>query len=459
MFFFDCFLNFFQSQILIKPSFMLGIIVTLGNILLLKNISHIISSAIKTIVGFLLLRVGADILVSHSKIIVSKISMIYHLDGYIVDPYVSMLSCITTLGDQYAFVGYTVLIAFLLNILMVLLRRITGIRTLVLNGEVMFQQAGLMVLFFHLALQMTMWKTVAYSSSLIALYWGITSNMLFKPTQEITKNCGFSIGHQQQIASWLAYKIAPYCGDKSKNINFLQLPSGLLMLNNYIVSTGIVMVLFWGIALLSLGIDTVQEMAGKTHWIIYIIETGMYFSVGIAIIMQGVGMFVKELSGAFQGISKSLIPKAILAIDCSAIYGYSPNALIWGFLWGAFGQLLTIAAMLFFHSSLLIIPGFIPMFFSNATIGIFANHYGGWPAAAKICFVMGIIEVLGSVWALKLAKMDSWMGMADWSLVAPLVMQGFNFSHFFIIPIFLVCAVYMFYASHDLRRSEDENHH
>ncbi|MFV0256619.1 PTS ascorbate transporter subunit IIC [Candidatus Liberibacter solanacearum] len=454
MSFIENFFSFFHHQILTKPSFMLGIIVMLGNILLRKKIIFIISSTIQTIVGFLLLRVGADILVNKSKAIITKISIIHHIDGLIIDPYVFMFSCMESLGEKYSFVGYTVLIAFMLNILMVILRRLTGIRTIILNGEVMFQQAGLIFIFFHIALQTDIWQSVAYSSCLLALYWGITSNILYQPTQEITNNAGFSIGHQQQVASWLAYKIAPYLGNKSENINSLKLSKWLLLFNNYIIATGIVMTLFWGVALLSLGTDVIQEMAGKTHWTLYILETGMLFSVGIFIIMQGVSMFVKELTISFKGISQSLIPGAILAIDCSAIYGFAPNALIWGFLWGAIGQISAIFMMIFFRFSLLIIPGFIPMFFSNATIGIFANHYGGWRAASIICFSMGIIEVLGSVWALKLAKTDSWMGMADWSLLAPFIMQGFQWSRFFIIFILLFAIVYMFHARRQLNHEK-----
>nr|WP_280515098.1 PTS ascorbate transporter subunit IIC [Candidatus Liberibacter africanus] len=450
-------LRFFHSQILTKPYFMLGLIVMIGNILLAKKITTIISSTIHTIIGFLLLRVGADILVNKSKAIITNISTIHHIDGSIIDPYVFMFSCITSLGDKYNFVGYTVLIAFLLNLLMVTLHRFTGIRTIVLNGEVMFQQAGLVFIFFHMSLNTEIWQSVAYSSCLLALYWGITSNILYKPTQEITNNSGFSIGHQQQVASWIAYKIAPYLGNKSENINSLKLSKWLVLLNNYVISTAIVMTFFWGTALLSLGIEKVQEMAGKTHWTLYVLETGLLFSVGISIIMQGVSMFVKELTTSFRGISKSLIPGAILAIDCSAMYGFAPNALIWGFIWGAIGQILTIITMIFFHFPILIIPGFIPMFFSNATIGIFANHYGGWRAASKICFVMGVIEIIGSVWAIKLAKTDSWMGMADWSLVAPLIMQGFYFTRFFIIVIILLAFVYMFYASRELRHEKKKN--
>jgi ascorbate PTS system EIIC component len=450
------FLEGFYRQVLSRPELLLGLVTLLGNLLLRKRIEVLVQSTIKTIAGFVLLEHGATLLASTFRPIVERLSQTHHLRGAVSDPYVAMMAVVNALGSNYVLVGYTVLLALLFNILLILGRRLTGIRTLFLTGHVMFQEAGLVVAFFVLQLHTPALATVLGASLLIALYWSIGSNLIYSHTEAVTGGAGFSVGHQQQFTSWLACKLAPKLGRREDSIDHIPLPGWLGLFHDNLVATVLLMLLFLGAILSSLGRQALQQLAGDRHWSIYLLDTALMFAVSMAIIIQGVRLFVAELSEAFEGISQRLIPGAVLAIDCAVLYSFAPNAVTWGFIWGALGQLAGVLLLWLCGSPIMVIPGFIPMFFSNATIGIYANHYGGWRAEMKICLAMGLIEIVGSAWAVRLSGLSmGWMGMADWATLMPTFMQGMRVTPWFLVGVLLAALAYMRYAGAALRRVED----
>lgn len=425
--------EFFQINILTKPAFFIGFIVFIGYLLLKRPLYDAFSGFVKATVGYLILSVAAGGLVTNFRPILAGLKDRFNLTAAVIDPYFGQTaaqSAIENAGKSFSMMMIVLLVAFTFNIVLVLLRKITKVRTVFITGHIMVQQSAtaLWIVFFCFP-NLHDTGVVAMLGVLLGTYWSVSSNLTVEACQELTEGGGFAIGHQQMFGIWLTDKLAAKVGNKEKSIEDLKLPGFLSIFSDNVVATGTLMMIFFGIIMAILGPELLQKIDSgfnpQTNFAFYIVEKSLYFSVYLSILQLGVRMFVSELTESFQGISNRILPGSVPAVDCAAVYGFGhPNAVTIGFLFGALGQFISIIGLVVFKSPVLIITGFVPLFFDNATFAVFANKKGGLKAAMIIPFVSGVIQVLGGAFAANyfmLSQYGGWHGNFDFDTAWPVM--------------------------------------
>ncbi len=424
-------LDLLLKQIFGQPFLLIPIVVFIGYLAMGQKISKALVGGIKASIGVLVMGMGSGALISNFNKVIAAVTTTTGAQGAGLNTYPTMTAGYAVMdsvlgeGTGATWGIYVLLVAFLLNILLVALRKYTHIRALYLTGNAMIVQAGISAFLVWKFLNTGAVATIAIASVLTALYWGIFSTMLIKPTHEIT-GADFTVAHQQMLSDYLAYKIAPHLGDPAKDdIEKKKLPEALNALQDNIISTFFIMFLSLLVIFIvvgNTGIDWLRStdglsQAGLKNNVVFLLWTATTLTANIYVLLAGVRMFVGEIMMSFKGISDKLLPGAVAGVDCAAIYSFAPKSVVLGLLFGTVGQLIGLLLLVVFKSPIFLIPGFIPLFFDNATIAIYANHYGGWKAAAIIVTINAIIQILGSALVIMMTNLTWWQGSSDYATI------------------------------------------
>ncbi len=437
--------EFFATYILQKAPYMVGFLTLLGYILKREKWYDCIGGTLKAIIGMLILNVGSSGLVTTFRPILAGLKDRFDLTACVIDPYYgqnAVTAGVTEVfGKGFSQVMMLLLIAFLVNILLVRFNKYTKCRTLFTTGHVQVQQAATafwLIMFAMPALLKNDVLMLICMSIILGAYWAVGSNLTVKPMQELTDGAGFAIAHQQMFGIRLGYFLADKLfGErkdkdgnvtrKVKKVGDLQLPGFFSIFNENMVCTAVLMTIFFGSIMGIIGKPYFVEnqgLAEGTNFVWFVIDKSLHFAVYLAVLQLGVRTFVTELTASFQGIADKLLPASVPGVDCAVCYGFGDaNAVTFGFLAGLVGQLIAIAVLIFAGSPTIIICGFVPVFFDNATIGLVANEKGGLKACLVIPFLSGLIQVFGSAFIagwVGMAAYGGYLGMFDWATVWPL---------------------------------------
>ncbi len=433
--------NFFGNYVLRQAPMMIGFLTLLGYALMGKKWYDTLSGTLKAIVGMLILNAGSTGLTNTFRPILAGLNDRFGLSAVVIDPYYGQNAVTAGIeevfGQPFSQAMTLLLIAFIVNIILVRFNKITKCRALFTTGHVQVQQAATaywLVLFAlpALAKDGNTVLMLVIMSVVLGAYWAVGANLTIKPMQELTDGAGFAIAHQQmfgiRLNYWLAGKLF---GDKDgkpkgKKVGEMQMPGFFSIFNENMVCTSILMIIFFGIIMAIIGkpyFVSTGALEESENFVYFCFTTALDFTVYLAILQLGVRTFVTELTASFQGIADKLLPSSIPGVDCAVCFGFGDaNAVTFGFLAGLCGQIVAILVLLVMNSPVIIICGFVPVFFDNATIGLVCNERGGLRACLILPFISGLMQVFGSAiiagWV-GMAAYGGYLGMWDWAVVWP----------------------------------------
>ncbi len=427
----DYILDLLLKQIFGQPFLLLAIVVFIGYIAMKQTVGKAIIGAFKASIGILVMGMGSGALIANFGKLLTALQNATGIQGAGLNTYPTMtasyekMDAILGEGTGATWGIYVLLVAFLMNLVLVALRKWTKIRAVYLTGNAMIVQCGISTYIVWRFLGTGMVPTVLIASLITALYWGICSTALIKPTKVITGGADLTVAHQQMFMSYVAYKVAPKLGNPEDDIEKKKMPKSLNFLQDSVLATLLVMLISTAVIMLVIGKDGVDWLrsadgfiqGGYKNFIVFLLWISITLTANIWVLLAGVRMFVGELMMSFKGISEKLLPGAVAGVDCAAIFGFAPKSVVLGLICGAIGQILGLVLLLVFKSPIFLVPGFIPLFFDNATVAIFANKFGGYKAAAGICVVNGLIQILGSMLAVSMMELTWWQGSADYATV------------------------------------------
>lgn len=130
-------LNFILKQILGVPFILFAIIVLIGYLALGESASKAIAGAIKTAVGVLVMGEGSGLLIRTFGGILTPLSEKFGMTGILLDTYSTMTQTNAALGEFASWAAYTMLGAFVVNLILVALGKYTKAKAVFLTGNVM----------------------------------------------------------------------------------------------------------------------------------------------------------------------------------------------------------------------------------------------------------------------------------------------------------------------------------
>ncbi|ATA19833.1 PTS system ascorbate-specific IIC component [Gibbsiella quercinecans] len=377
-------LQFIIKDVLGTPAILVGLFSLIGLLLQKKPISDVISGTLKTVMGFVILIAGANLIAATLTIFSQLFEHSFSIQGVVPNTDAMAALAQRNYGTETAMI---MVFGMLVNIL---LARITPLKYIFLTGHHTLYMAAMLAVILSVGGVSGFWLVLI--GALILGTMMVVSPAILQPfTRKITNSDDLALGHFGSTGYLLSALVGKLVGKGSPSIEELKVPKTLNFLRDSSVAISLtMMILFIALVLVAGKAFTESQVSGGQNFIVFAIIQSITFAAGVYIILAGVRMIIAEIVPAFKGIADKLVPNAKPALDCPTVFPFAPNAVIIGFLSSFAAGLISMFLCPLFGLSV-IVPGLVPHFFCGATAGVYGNITGGRRGAIIGAFVQGLL--------------------------------------------------------------------
>ncbi|SHI83689.1 PTS system, ascorbate-specific IIC component [Geosporobacter subterraneus DSM 17957] len=382
------FLDGISRGVLGEPAFVLGMIAWVGLILQRQALERVIQGTIKTILGYILIQIGA----SAAGVSLGNLSLLiqrgFQVIGIIPHNEIIVALAQINYGNYIAWIMLFGMVAHLC------IARWSPLKYVFLTGHHMLFMASMLAAVLAVS-SLSKWKVIFLGSLLLASAMSIGPAIAQPFVRRITNNNSVAVGHFNSFGFVIAGLVASFF--QSENIEEKEAsPRNLkrfqVLFQDHILSTTLFMFVLFLLAGFFVGRETMGELFLARPPFVIAVMQAIWFAAGVYIILMGVRMLLSEIVPAFQGISEKIVPNGIPALDCPILFPYAPIASIFGFLFSLAGGL---SAMLLLviqsNQYTIIIPGIVTHFFSGGAAGVIAYKIGRKKGLVAACLVHGFL--------------------------------------------------------------------
>jgi len=448
-------INFIVKDLLGQASILIAFIAMLGLILQKKSTGKVAEGTFKTLLGFLIMIAGINIIVGTLTYLNDIFTHGFGMKGYITDVAAIAGLANKELGSE---VALTLMVIFAVNII---IARLTPWKYIFLTGQALLWMS-------------TIGAVIGYKAGLtgapLILTGGIFGGCMAvvmpaiaQPVvRRITGSNDVALGHFCTIGYLVQAAVAKVVGKGSKSTEDLTLPDNLKFLQDTYLSMAVVMVPMYLIPAFAAGPEYIAKFSNGMNYLMYSFMQSMQFVAGAFVLYSGVRLLLNELVPAFRGIAMRLVPDAIPALDCPVLFPYAPNAVIVGFLATTVGSIIGMIVLPMFGLAM-ILPGLLTNFFAGGTAGVFGNAIGGRRGAVIGGIVHGLFITFLPAILVPMLESYGFTGVtfSDSDVISTGLVLGHAFQHNWVfVGTFIVFVTFIawFVNSKTAKHIEDKVH-